>query len=206
MKKVLAIVLIALLSLAASTPFHLPVGIESSLLHTVAPQISDAGMSGMACTAFIVDAFRARALTAEHCLPHPATSDAFKIIAHGGEEGTAQLEKLEDRAALLKISIKGHPPLKIAKNDPSIGEEVYSIGYGHNLQDFTVLFARVANTHVNVPDWDRNVTMLDKNFEPGMSGGPTLNSKDEVVGIVQAGGTAVGLIDSVDKLHKLLKD
>lgn len=184
--------------------FSLPSNLDASLVHTHAVQISDEGVGGMSCTAFVVDSFRGLLVTAEHCLPQPDTSQPIQILTVKGE-GTAQLVKLEGHAALLKTNILGLPPLSLAKRDPEPGDEVYAVGFGRVLKDYMILFGHVSKAHMDLPGWGTDCTLIDRVFEDGMSGGPVFNLKNEVIGLVEASTSAVGVADPVSKIRKLVK-
>lgn len=159
---------------------------------SVAPQVRDSiveiqvGDEG-ACTGFVIDNDRDLVLTAAHCDPGP-DQQLFADLR------PASVKAKDDKNDLLVLEVKGidRPALRLAKDDPKIGEEVASYGYGYALEN--PMF-RVA--HVSVEDISINRSryiMLDIDFVPGQSGGPVVNAAGDVVMIVQMGdGHAVGI-------------
>jgi serine protease Do len=92
--------------------------------------------------------------------------------------------------ALLKVSgMSDTPPLQVAVNQPTVGEEVVSIGYAGSVDDVTDTnrqppsqkkgsVSSLSTTNRGVP-----VTEIDAAVTGGMSGGPTINADGAVIGI-----------------------
>ncbi len=96
---------------------------------------------------------------------------------------TATIKASDAKIDLALLEVKGlpegYPPLTLAEEKVRIGEEVFAIGHPVGL-DWTVTTGRVSafrgnNVQVQTP------------LNPGNSGGPLINMKGEVVGVVVAG-------------------
>lgn len=138
-----------------------------------------------ACTGFVIDNERDFVLTAAHCDGPKDTLYADNL--------KAEVKAKDDKNDLMVLYVKDidRPALKLAKNDPRIGEEVASFGWGYAMEE--PLF-RVAHVSAKDVAMERShYFAIDASFVPGQSGGPVVNPMGEVVMIVQLGNDVIGL-------------
>jgi S1-C subfamily serine protease len=120
------------------------------------------------------------AVTAWHVV-----KDAKKVVAKfsSGEEFNASglIDKDETRdTALIRIKVFGRPLLSLCSTEPSVGVKAYVIGSPKGL-DFTISDGLVSQiqTIEGVKNYQFSCAA-----SPGNSGGPLLNDKGEVLGVV----------------------
>lgn len=124
------------------------------------------------------------------------------VIEKNGEEIELQLAAIDvvNDLALLHIPVAG-APLQLREKTPAQGEKLFSVGNPHNI-GMTIVegnYNGLANDYI----FDR--IHFSGALNPGMSGGPTIDSKGRVVGVnVQTGGNQVGFLVPVEKLVSLL--
>lgn len=114
------------------------------------------------------------------------------VILHDGSEVDAELvgvDKIYD-VAVLKIVANNLMPLKIGDSTTTrVGEFVIAIGdpTGRELAS-TPTFGIISATEreVNIDGQSNSYVQIDAAVNPGNSGGPLLNMKGEVIGIVSA--------------------
>lgn len=111
--------------------------------------------------------------------------------------------------AILQANIRSKA-IPLATTTPKRGEEVLTLGYPNlDVQGFQqkATFGRI-NSMTGLYD-DKRFMQVDLPIQPGNSGGPLLNSKGEVIGIVTARMTGnfqnVNYALKVTYLHELLK-
>lgn len=172
----------------------------SQLFLSIFPSLAVQGNEGMYCTATTVDGAKGWMLTAKHCLPED--KDAPFIL-----NGTLpiQVVRVEGELALVKVNAM-NLPIPIAKEDVKQGDLVYGAGFGWAWGKILVMSARVSANYIEVPGWEGEVTLLDHDFANGMSGGPVLNEKGELIGIVQAGNAKVELLSTLKQIKHILKE
>lgn len=142
------------------------------------------GESG-SCTGFVSDNDRDLVMTAAHC-------DMKEMYA---DLAPAKVFAKDTKNDLMVLKVEGidRPSLKLAKADPKIGELVASYGYGWGLEKPLFRVHHIAQTDVQIPSLAGLFVVTDTTFVAGMSGGPVVNSKGEVVMIVQRGDASTGL-------------
>lgn len=155
---------------------------------------------GGSCTGFIIDADRKYVMTAAHCVGKETWLDRV-------EGKLVSKETKRDLAVYQVKELDGDKPaLKLAADDPEVGQEVVSLGYGMGLERPLARKAMVSDIKVEINGIDGAFIGLDSAFIGGQSGGPVVNSKGEVVMIVQrASGTmGIGVAASVmrDKMGR----
>ena len=80
-----------------------------------------------------------------------------------------------------------------AKNDPIVGEEVASYGWGYDMNQPLFRVAHISAKDVTVPQYENaRYFAIDAAFVGGQSGGPVVNALGEVVMMVQLGSGIVG--------------
>lgn len=104
---------------------------------------------------------------------------------------------------VLEIRDTGRPALVMAKDNPKIGEELASYGFGYGLERPMFRTAHVSDDKTYIPEDGIGgpLIVIDAQFVPGMSGGPCVNAAGEVVLIVQRGGGGVGIGAGAEKLR-----
>lgn len=153
------------------------------------------GQEGV-CSGFVVDA-AGRIVTAQHC------TDEAESIEIDGEQ--TYVLKTKDGAALLNGEPGKRPPLRIAKDLPKQLETVWSFGFPNGWGTF--VFERRVASILKLVDADHHDVFMDGEVGFGMSGGPIVNAKGEVVGINQMtfspGGFSMGC--GLELIKQLLK-
>ncbi len=96
---------------------------------------------------------------------------------------------------VLETSDLNRPALLIAKDNPKIGDDLASYGYGWGLERPMFRAAHVSDDKTYIPEDGIGgpLIVIDAQYVPGMSGGPVVNVAGEVVSIVQRGGQGVGI-------------
>jgi serine protease Do len=139
------------------------------------------------CTGFIVDTKRKYVMTAAHCISKDIWLDRVE----------GRLVSKETRRDLAIYEVKeldpAKPALRLADDDPEVGQEVVSLGYGMGLERPMARKAMVSDTRVEITGIDGAFIGLDSAFIGGQSGGPVVNSKGEVVMIVQRASGTMGI-------------
>lgn len=128
------------------------------------------------CTTFCIDGSRHFWVTASHCLnDHTvlvATVDKHKI----------KIIKLDiDKdMAILNIEIPS-TDLQLSPYSPTWGDELKAVGYVSGESFPLIFFGRVSNPKAVPLQFGKEVIIQDMTVGGGASGGPVLNSRDQVV-------------------------
>jgi serine protease Do len=146
------------------------------------------------CTGFVIDGEAGpkgeldTVLTADHC------DVKGKLLA---DNMPARVVYKDAKKDLLVVQIEDteRPALRLAKDNPKIGEEVASYGYGFALERPMFRVTHIADDRTYIPEDGIGGPFMvtDAVFVGGQSGGPVVNAAGEVVMIVQRGGSGVGL-------------
>ena len=143
-----------------------------------------------ACTAFSINEKEDYALTAGHCFGRDKEGKDILV-----DNQPALLKARDVKHDLMVLYVKGldKPAVHLAKDDPKVGDEIASLGFGYALSK--PLF-RV--THASASDTDEapDRILTDADFVPGQSGGPVVDTSGRLVMIVQAGdghGLGIGI-------------
>ena len=145
------------------------------------------------CTGFVINAKEKLAMTANHCDP-----------GEGGEmwadKVRAEVVAKDAKKDLLVIQMKYMDPertaLSLADKNPTVGQDVMSVGFGYALDNIQFRKASVSSAGIMLPGNDNPGPFIGTNisFTPGQSGGPVLDSEGHVVAIVQLGdGGTLGM-------------
>lgn len=148
------------------------------------------------CTGFVVDP-AGRIVTAQHCV------EGAKWLKVDGED--THVLKVEGWVALLDGIPGKHPPIRIAKDLPTVLETVWTFGTPNGWGVF-VFERRVAS--ILQPEGEKHHDVfMDGEVGFGMSGGPIVNAKGEVVAVNQMtfspGGFSMGC--GLEVVRELLK-
>lgn len=155
-------------------------------------QISDS------CSAFAIDEERDYALTAEHC----GSDDPNKQTIVDLIPSRVVAEDVQRDFLVLHVPGMDKKALPLAKDDPQIGAEVASWGYGYGLILPMLRVAHVGNRGVPILGLDGEWIVFDGAWVPGMSGSPIINQAGEVIALVQMTTDRVG----IGRGAKMIKD
>lgn len=149
------------------------------------------------CTAFSINEKQDYVLTANHCFGNDVEAKDLLV-----DNTPAKLIARDQKRDLMVLYVKGldKPAIHLAKNDPKVGDEMASYGYGYALSK--PLFR---TTHASAIDTDEtpNQIITDSDFTPGQSGGPVVNEDGDLVMIVQAGdGHGLGIGRGVEDIRR----
>jgi S1-C subfamily serine protease len=157
--------------------------------------------NGVSCTGFVINSRVKKddedldyVLTAAHC-------EADKLWADQSEARVIAKNKEKD-LIVLAIEDSGRPALKLAADNPRIGEEVASFGYGYGLEKPMLRMTHIAaETYIPYEGIGGPLFMTDATFVGGQSGGPVINAAGEVVMVVQRGTDSVGIGVGADTIR-----
>lgn len=149
--------------------------------------------AGTSCTGFVINSKARRdendvdfVLTANHCFAEKLFADQAeaKVIARNTDKDLL----------VLAIEDSGRPALKLAADNPKVGEDVASFGYGMGLEKPLFRIAHVsAETYIPYEGIGGPLFFVDGAFVGGQSGGCVVNTSGEVVMMVQRSSTSVGI-------------
>ena len=184
---VLALLLLTL-PLAASTPWT---PIVALLEKSVVAIATDAG----ACTGFVINEEKHYVLTAAHC-------DGKDIYADN-EPAKVVSKDVKKDLMVLEVKDLDRPALALAKENPKVGDEVASFGYGYALERplFRVVHISDDRTYIPHDGIGGPLLVIDATFVPGQSGGPVVDTSGAVVMLVQLGTDRVGMGAGAEIIH-----
>lgn len=145
------------------------------------------------CTGFVINVKEKLAMTANHCDPGAKGS----IWA---DRVRAEVVAKDTKKDLLVIRMRELDPtreaLPLADKNPSVGQDVMSVGFGYALDAIQFRKAAVSSSNLSIPEEGIGGPLIATNlaFTPGQSGGPVVDINGRVVAIVQRGdGGTLGL-------------
>jgi S1-C subfamily serine protease len=149
--------------------------------------------NGTSCTGFVInskirkdDENKDYVLTAAHC-------EAKSMFADQAKAEVVAKDTARDLLVLI-VDDLDRPALKLAKDDPEVGTQAASFGYGFGLEDPMLRMTHIsAKTYIPYEGIGGPLFMTDATFVGGQSGGPVINEAGEVIMIVQRGTNSVGI-------------
>lgn len=162
-----------------------------SLLEKSTVYIETAGGGG--CTGFVINTLVkdkqtvSYVATAAHC-------DGTTLFADQTPAAVVFKDTKKD-LMVLEVEDLHRPSLRLATDDPKIGEAVASYGFGYAWERPMFRIAHVAddNTYIHEHNIGGPFFLLDAAFVGGQSGGPGVNASGDVVMMVQRASDRVGL-------------
>lgn len=139
------------------------------------------------CTAFSVDEAQGRFVTAKHCATG-TVSIGFVPLAQVDEDASADLVLLQTREG-------GLPGLKVG-GAPRPGDATLAIGYPLSSPK-PMLVPTLYQGPFDAFNQGHDVATFSGNSMPGMSGGPIVNTRGEVVSVVLGGGNPSQVFQNV---------
>ncbi len=124
-------------------------------------------------------------LTAAHCDGKEIYVDQVRAYV--------KTKDVKSDLMVLQVANLDRPALKLAKDEPKVGEEIASIGYGYGLEKPLFRVTHASATDLEIPELSGQWVLTDATFVPGQSGGPVVNLAGEYVMIVQMGTNSVGV-------------
>lgn len=187
-----ALILFALFSVA---PFAAN---KWTVAHTL---LKDAVVFLEHCSGFMIDSEKHHVLTAAHC----DVPEGQRLLVNG--TFTYRIFK-DARKDLMVVRAPGVEAgsLKLAEREPEVGDEVASFGYGYALEQPMFRITHIAHANLEIESLSGPFVAGDTAFVGGQSGGPWVNEKGEVIGIVQRSaaefGIGVGVATLKDRVGK----
>lgn len=149
------------------------------------------------CSGFVINKEQNYVLTAAHC-------DGASLYAHQRPVVRVYKDRKFD-LMILQVDGLRKPALPIASDNPKVGDEVASYGYGMGLDNPILRVSRISEVAVMIEQGGPFI-MVDGAFLAGQSGGPVMNKLGEVVMIVQLRGNSVGLGRGAEDFRGRIKD
>jgi len=118
-------------------------------------------------------------------------ADSIEVLLHNGRAFPARLVGRDPGSdlAVIKIEQDNLPHLRFADSaDMRVGEQVAAIGnpLGELANSLTVGYISALSRYITIDNVTLNMLQTDAAVNPGNSGGPLLNLRGEVVGVVTA--------------------
>lgn len=136
------------------------------------------------CSGSVIDTVRKYVLTAAHC-------DGAELYADRVRADVVSKDTHED---LLVLEVKHLDPsrtaLTLAAKNPAIQTQILACGFGYALERPFYRSARITDNAIVIPGLTQTYIGTDSSFIGGMSGGPVVNDRGEIVMIVQRGDAA----------------
>lgn len=134
-------------------------------------------------------------LTAAHVV---GDSPGVTIRWSDGAETTGEVVRIAKGrdVALIKTSDRAHPPLKLRRDEPAVGDSVFAIGalYGQKFQSSVTRGVMSADRVFEGYAFIQS----DVTVDPGASGGPLLDGQGRVIGLTVMGFRPAGMPSGVN--------
>lgn len=161
---------------------------EQLLKSVVTIEISRGSDQVGACTGWVINNPKDLLVTANHC-----DAEKDQVLTADGQPTKVIFKDIKNDLLVLEVDDLDRPALRIAKDDPRIGEEVASLGYGYALDRPMFRVTHVSDNKAHLGEIGGPWILTDTTFVPGMSGGPVVDINGNVVMMVQRGSDTVGI-------------
>jgi len=149
--------------------------------------------AGVSCTGFVINSKVKKdeetltyVLTAAHC-------EAAKLWADQAEAKVVA-KNTEKDLLVLSVDHLDKPAMKLAQDNPKVGDETASFGYGMGLEKPLFRIAHIsAETYIPYEGIGGPLFFVDGGYVGGQSGGPVINPAGEVVMMVQRSSAQTGI-------------
>lgn len=133
-------------------------------------------------------------------------NEALKVKFPDGFESPAQVVKTDQTwdLALLRIQRAAVAPVPMAQTNPQLGEPLIIAGYGSG----PYRAARGVCSHYAAPDAQQPMEMFEVSIaaRQGDSGGPIVNARGELAGVLFGAGSGMTTGTSVERVRQFLDD
>jgi S1-C subfamily serine protease len=158
---------------------------------------------GISCTGFVINAHakdddgkdRDYVATANHCA-------ATRMFADQSPVKRILAKNTDKDLLVLEVEDLDRPALKLARENPKVGEQAASLGYGYGLERPMFRMTHISGeTYIPYEGIGGPLFATDTTFVGGMSGTAVVNEAGEVVMMVQRGTASVGIGVGADVLR-----
>lgn len=140
----------------------------------------EAEIKGVVCTTTSINTRLGLWLTAAHCL------QASPLFIEDHPTMVVYKSVQDDLAVLHTPDLQGVPALRMAVEPPTLGMPVHMMGFPLGFVDVQYFNGTVSSLDTAVPDYGHYI-MFDMAVCGGNSGSAVVNSRDEVVSVMQIG-------------------
>ena len=196
MNRLIAAVILALtflIPLSAVSPWTaIATQIHPSIFYL--ESVGQGGSRTGSCTGFTINTEKSYLLTAAHCGDVQIRIDGTPSIIMFKDER-------KDLMVLRALERELGPAIQMAKDDPKLGDQVASYGYGFGLEKPMFRIAHVSQVNAPIEELSGPFFMIDSQYIGGQSGGPVVNERGELVSIVQRSTNGLGIGVGVETIR-----